>query len=136
MLANCASRALETYLKNSPSDNGSEFAATALKDWLCALGVKTSHIAPDSPWENGYNESFNGRLRDDLLRCESFYSMREADVLIESWRRHCNDIRPHSVLGHLSPSAYARALDHPLCATLQVSDPGRGEGTTSVAIGI
>ena len=111
-------------------------AARALKDWLCAVGVETSYIAPGNPWENGYNESFNGKFGDDFLRCESFYSLREAAILIESWRRHYNDVRPHSALGHLSPSAYARALSHPLCATLQVSDPGRGGGTTSVAIGI
>ena len=68
------------------SDNGSESAATALKDWLCVLGVETSYIAPGSPWENGCNESFNGKFRDELLRCESFYSLKETEVLIESWR--------------------------------------------------
>ena len=95
--------------------------------------METSYIAPGSPWENGYNENFNGKLRDELLRCESFYSLKEAEVLIESWRRHYNDIRSHSALGHLSPSAYACALDHPLCAMLQVSDPGRGEGRRRAA---
>ena len=79
------SEGLPRYIR---SDNGSEFAARALKDWLCAVGVETSYIAPGSPWENGYNESFNDKLRDELLRCELFYSLKEAEVLIESWHRH------------------------------------------------
>ena len=128
--------ALEGLPRHIRSDNGNEFAAAALRDWLRALGVETSYIAPSRPCENEYNESFNGKLRDELLRCESSYSLKEAEVLIETWRRHYNDIHPHGTLGHLSPSAYVRALDHLLCATLQMSDPGRGEGTTSVATSV
>ena len=70
------------------SDNGSEFIATAVQKWLGQVGVKTLYIAPGSPWENGYNESFNGSLRDELLNGEIFYSLAEARVMIEAWRRH------------------------------------------------
>jgi len=86
------------------SDNGSEFAARSVRLWLGRLGVKTLFIEPGSPWENGYNESFNGKLRDELLNGEIFYSLREAQVLIEAWRRHYNAIRPHSALGYRPPA--------------------------------
>ncbi len=86
------------------SDNGSEFIAKAVQEWLGRLGVKTLYIAPGSPWENGYNESFNGSLRDELLNGEIFYSLAEAKVLIEAWRRHYNTIRPHSSLGYRPPA--------------------------------
>jgi transposase InsO family protein len=86
------------------SDNGSEFTAAAVREWLPRVGVKTLYIEPGSPWENGYNESFNGKLRDELLNGEIFYTLREAQVLIEQWRRHYNTIRPHSALGYRSPA--------------------------------
>ncbi|MHA0328943.1 IS3 family transposase [Sphingomonas melonis] len=86
------------------SDNGSEFIATAVQTWLGRIGVKTLYIAPGSPWENGYNESFNGSLRDELLGGEIFYSLAEARVLIEAWRRHYNTVRPHSSLGYRPPA--------------------------------
>ena len=86
------------------SDNGSEFTATLVKDWLKALGVKTAYIEPGSPWENGYNESFNGKLRDELLNGEIFYTLKEAQVLIEQWRQHYNHVRPHSSLGYKPPA--------------------------------
>jgi putative transposase len=86
------------------SDNGSEFTAKAVRDWLHRLEVKTLYIEPGSPWENGYNESFNGKLRDELLNGEIFYSLKEAQVLIERWRRHYNSIRPHSALGYRPPA--------------------------------
>jgi len=86
------------------SDNGSEFTAEAVRDWLRRVEVTTLYIAPGSPWENGYNESFNGNLRDELLNCEIFYSLKEAQVLIERWRRHHNSIRPHSALGYRLPA--------------------------------
>jgi putative transposase len=86
------------------SDNGSEFTAIAVREWLLRVGVKTLYIEPGSPWENGYNESFNGKLRDELLNGEIFYSMTEAKVLIEQWRRHYNTIRPHSSLGYRPPA--------------------------------
>ena len=85
-------------------DNGSEFTAIAVREWLPRVGVKTLYIEPGPPWENGYNESFNGKLRDELLNGEIFYSMTEAKVLIEQWRRHYNTIRPHSSLGYRPPA--------------------------------
>ena len=86
------------------SDNGSEFTARAVRDWLGRIGVKTLYIQPGSPWENGYNESFNGKLRDELLNVEIFTTLMEAKVLIESWRRHYNTVRPHSALGYRPPA--------------------------------
>ena len=85
------------------SDNGSEFTAKSLRNWLSALKVKTAYIKPGSPWENGYNESFNGKLRDECLNCELFYSLKEAQVVIGDWRDHYNHIRPHSALGYKPP---------------------------------
>ena len=86
------------------SDNGSEFTAKAVRKWLKALDVKTLYITPGSPWENGYNESFNGKLRDELLNVEIFDTLQEAKVLIERWRKHYNQIRPHSSLGYKPPA--------------------------------
>ena len=82
------------------SDNGSEFTAQALQDWLKGLNVKTAYIAPGSPWENGFNERFNGSLRDECLNRERFYTLKEAQQLIEIWRREYNHIRPHSALNY------------------------------------
>jgi len=90
------------------SDNGAEFTAKAIQAWLPRLGVKTLYITPGSPWENGYNESFNGRLRDELLNGEVFYTLKEAQVMIERWRHHYNHIRPHSALGYKPPAPLAR----------------------------
>ena len=86
------------------SDNGSEFTAKALREWIGSLGVKTAYIEPGSPWENGYNESFNGKLRDELLNREIFYTLKEAQILIEQWRRHYNEVRPHSSLRYRPPA--------------------------------
>jgi transposase InsO family protein len=89
------------------SDNGPEFTAQAVREWLERVAVQTLFIEPGSPWENGYIESFNGKLRDELLAREIFYSLREAQVLIESWRREYNQIRPHSSLGYRPPAPEA-----------------------------
>ena len=86
--------------KHIRSDNGSEFTAHRVRDWLALVGVKTLYIEPGSPWENGYIESFNGKLRDELLAREQFDTLLEAKVLIERWRRHYNTVRPHSSLGY------------------------------------
>jgi transposase InsO family protein len=86
------------------SDNGGEFTAKAVRQWLSRLAVQTLYIEPGSPWENGYNESFNGKLRDELLNGEIFYTLREAQVMIERWRQHYNTIRPHSALGYRPPA--------------------------------
>ena len=86
------------------SDNGSEFVATAVRDWIAEVGVGTVYIEPGSPWENGYVESFNGRLRDELLNGEIFYTVNEARVVIEQWQLHYNTVRPHSALGYRPPA--------------------------------
>ena len=86
------------------SDNGSEFTAKAVREWLGRVGVKTLFIEPGSPWENGYNESFNGRLRDECLNTELFNNLLEAKTIIEYWRKHYNTIRPHSSLRYRPPA--------------------------------
>jgi putative transposase len=86
------------------SDNGSEFTAHIVRHWLKKIGVQTLYIEPGSPWENGYNESFNGKLRDELLRGEIFYTLKEAKVLIERWRLEYNTFRPHSSLNYRCPA--------------------------------
>ena len=104
------------------SDNGPEFVAQAVQEWIKAVGgagqgprpaqqagvarggAKTAYVAPGSPWENGYVESFNARLRDELLDREIFYPLREAQVIIESWRRHTNTVRPHGSIGYRPPA--------------------------------
>lgn len=86
------------------SDNGAEFTAKVVRKWLANLGVKTLFIEPGSPWENGYNESFNGKLRDELLNGEIFYTLKEAQILIERWRQEYNTFRPHSSLGYFPPA--------------------------------
>ncbi len=86
------------------SDNGPEFIARKVRDWIAAVGAKTAYIEPGSPWENGYCESFNARFRDELLNGEIFFSLREAKILIEQWRIHYNTVRPHSALGYRPPA--------------------------------
>jgi len=86
------------------SDNGPEFTAKAIRSWLNRLGVKTLYIEPGSPWENGYIESFNGKLRDELLDREIFTTLKEAKILIEQWRKKYNQVRPHSSLGYRPPA--------------------------------
>ncbi len=96
-----ALRGAPAYLR---SDNGPEFTARAVREWLERVGVQTLYIEPGSPWENGYIESFNGRLRDELLNREVFETVLEARVLCERWRRHYNTVRPHSALGYRPPA--------------------------------
>jgi transposase InsO family protein len=86
------------------SDNGPEFVAKAVREWIAAVGAKTAYITPGSPWENGFIESFNARLRDELLDGQIFYSLKEARIIIESWRRHYNTERPHGSLGYKPPA--------------------------------
>ena len=94
-------RGVPAYLR---SDNGPEFVANAVRDWLRRIGVGTLYIEPGSPWENGYLESFNGKLRDELLRVEQFDTLLEMKVLVERWRKHYNTVRPHSSLGYRPPA--------------------------------
>ena len=89
------------------SDNGPEFIAKAVQEWIAAVGARAACIAPGSPWENGFCESFNARLRDELLDGEIFYSLEEARVIIEGWRRHYNAVRPHSSIGYRPPAPEA-----------------------------
>lgn len=86
------------------SDNGAEFTSKFVRNWLSKINVETLYIHPGSPWENGYNESFNGRLRDEFLSRELFYTLKEAQVLIERWRVEYNTVRPHSSLGYKPPA--------------------------------
>lgn len=86
------------------SDNGPEFIAKVLREWLQRLNVETLYIEPGSPWENGYIESFNGKLRDEFLNGEIFYSLKEAQVLTEWWKKHYNHVRPHSSLNYKPPA--------------------------------
>ena len=92
------------------SDNGPEMVAKSLRRWLGRVGAKTIYITPGSPWENGYCESFNGKLRDELLNGELFYTLKEAQVVIEDWRYEYNTVRPHSALGYRPPAPEARCL--------------------------
>ena len=89
------------------SDNGPEFVAEELRKWLTKVGTGTLYIEPGSPWENGYCESFNGKLRDECLNGEIFYSLREAQIVIEKWRVDYNTRRPHSALGYRPPATAA-----------------------------
>lgn len=99
----------DLFVKHGPpehirSDNGPEFTAKTVRSWLERIGVKTLFIEPGSPWENGYNESFNGKLRDEVLNGEIFYTLTEAQVIIEGWRQQYNTFRPHSSLGYRPPA--------------------------------
>ena len=100
----CVRRGPPAYIR---SDNGPEFAARAVREWLARVEVQTLFIEPGSPWENGYIESFNGRLRDEFLNAERFDTLLEAQVLIEAWRNEYNQVRPHSSLGYRSPAPEA-----------------------------
>jgi putative transposase len=101
------SRGIPDYIRY---DNGPEFTAQAVRDWLAKIGVSTLFIEPGSPWENGYVESFIGRLRDELLNGEIFDTLLEARVVIESWRKEYNQFRPHSSLGYRPPAPEAYKL--------------------------
>ena len=99
------------------SDNGPEMTAKIVRQWLAQVGAKTLYIEPGSPWENGDCESFNGKLRDELLNGEIFYSLKEARIVIEQWRNHYNTVRPHSSLGYRPPAPqtfnpFPPPLDH------------------------
>ena len=94
------------------SDNGPEFTSRKIRKWLAGLGVKTRFIEPGSPWENGYVESFNGKLRDELLDREIFTTLLEAKVLLENYRRDYNEFRPHSAVGYRPPAPVSVKPDY------------------------
>ena len=110
------------------SDNGPEFIAKALREWIVAVGAKTAYIMPGSPWENGYCESFNSKLRDELLNGEIFYTLKEARIVIESWRRHYNTVRPHSSLNYKPPAP--EALQWPTAPRPRAPKPGPASSAT------
>ena len=114
------------------SDNGPEFVAKAVQDWIGAVGAKTAYIEPGSPWENGYCESFNSKLRDELLNGEIFYSLKEARIVIEAWRRHYNEVRPHSSLGYRPPAPAVLFPERP--AALTRSAPPRAQPLVQTAL--
>jgi transposase InsO family protein len=101
-----------------------------VRGWLARIGVKTLYIEPGSPWENGYCESFNSKLRDELLNMEIFTTLRETQVLIEQWRRHYNAVRPHSSLAHqpAAPKAILPTAYEPTYATLWTAQMLAGDG--------
>lgn len=99
-------RGAPAYLR---SDNGAEFVANRVQEWLAANHITTLYIEPGSPWQNAFGESFNGRLRDECLNAEWFASAREAKVVIEGWRRHYNEERPHSSLNYRTPIEFRQA---------------------------
>lgn len=108
------------------SDNGPEFVASAVKNWLAACGVGTLYIEPGSPWENAYTESFNGRLGDELLKREEFASLLEAKVLVEEYREHYNRRRPHSALGYRTPMEFSASCGVGMWVEEGVNDGGGG----------
>ena len=140
-------RGAPLYLR---SDNGPEFVSRALLTWITNMGIDTALIDPGKPWQNGATESFNGKFRDECLSLEWFRSRIEAKVLIETWRRHFNTVRPHSSLGYLTPAAFAAKVEkqgatdaqatgriaavHGASAPRPVAQPSR-KGQTKAAIG-
>jgi len=111
------------------SDNGSEFIADHLRAWLADMGLATIHITPGHPWENAYIESFNGKLRDECLNAEIFWNDHHAQVLVERWRQHYNEERPHSSLGYQTPSEFA-ATPHTQGTILLGKDDDNGLSLT------
>ncbi len=118
------------------SDNGPELTALAVRDWLGKVGVKTLYIAPGSPWENGYNESFNGTLRDQLLNGEIFYTLHEAKVVLERWRWHYNHVRPHSSLRYRPPAPEAKLPGGPGSAPLRLALQAAPSNTLAAVPGL
>ena len=121
----CLERGTPAHIR---SDQGPEFIAAAVRAWIAGVGAKTVFIEKASPWENGYCESFNGKLRDELLNGEIFYTLREAQVLIEAWRRHYNTVRPHSALGYKPPAPEAMLWPASLASL-----PGARPASTALA---
>ena len=103
-----AERGVPAYLR---SDNGPELVAHRVKEWLAAQGTQTLYIEPGSPWQNARGESFNGRLRDECLNIEWFYGLREAQVMVENWRRFYNEERPHSSLNYRTPVEFRQEYE-------------------------
>jgi putative transposase len=116
------------------SDNGPEFIAQAIRRWMAGAGLETLYIAPGAPWENGYAESFNSKVRDELLNAEEFGSLLEARLLGQAWQQEYNHVRPHSSLGYRTPAEFAAACRKDRSATLRgpCDTPGKSEPSTSI----
>jgi len=112
-------RGAPAYLR---SDNGPEFVAKRVKQWLACAGIQTLYIKPGSPWQNAFGESFNGRLRDECLNVEWFNNLAEAKVVVERWRRYYNEERPHSSLEYKTPVEFrlAHRQDSPSLASMRI----------------
>jgi len=119
-------RGAPLYLR---SDNGPEFVSRALLTWITSMGIDTALIDPGKPWQNGATESFNGKFRDECLSLEWFRSRAEAKVVIESWRRHYNEVRPHSSLGYLTPAEFVARIGE------QDAASGQATGRTAAVCG-
>jgi len=119
-------RGAPLYLR---SDNGPEFVSRALLKWIVGQGIETALIDPGKPWQNGSAESFNGKFRDECLSLEWFRSRAEAKAVIETWRQHYNEVRPHSSLGYLTPAAFAAKIGE------QDAAPAQATGRTAAACG-
>lgn len=121
-----SARGAPAYLR---SDNGPEFVSRALISWIASQGIGTALIEPGKPWQNGVTESFNGKFRDECLSLEWFRSLAEAKVVIEQWRRHYNEVRPHSSLGYLTPTEFAARLKR------QDAAPAKATGRSAAVCG-
>lgn len=121
-------RGAPSYLR---SDNGPEFVSQRLTSWIKAMGIKTALIDPGKPWQNGLGESFNGKFRDECLSLEWFRSRAEAKVIIEGWRRHFNEVRPHSSLGYKTPAEFAGTIKQDTAAPEQATGRGAAAMGTS-----
>ena len=119
-------RGAPLYLR---SDNGPEFVSRALLTWITSMGIDTALIDPGKPWQNGATESFNGKFRDECLSLEWFRSRAEAKVVIEAWRRHFNEVRPHSSLGYLTPAEFVARIGE------QDAASGQATGRTAAVCG-
>jgi transposase InsO family protein len=108
------------------SDNGPEFIAKAIRGWMAGVGLETLYIAPGAPWENGYGESFNSKVRDELLNAEEFGSLLEARLLGQTWKQDYNHVRPHSSLGYRTPAEYGALCPRADSAPLRRSEGGHG----------
>lgn len=109
--------------KHIRSDNGSEFIARQVRNWLELVGVETLYIAPGAPWQNGYIESFNSRVRDEFLEMNYFAAVKEAQQLANTWKEHYNTKRPHSSLNYLPPQQFAELCLASGCASLRSAPP-------------
>lgn len=128
-------RGVPAYIR---SDNGPEFIAKAIRSWLSRAAVETLYVEPGAPWENGYAEAFQSRLRDELLNAESFANLREAEALARLWKREYDEERPHSSLGYLTPTEFAAGQsDLPFGATPLApgQTPSTHEQRTLIAAG-